>query len=49
MGGKGLTVHHQDEIGDALNEAHRLGGPVVIDAKVDPNASHHEAVDNASL
>tara|TARA_B100000029_G_scaffold463103_1_gene496151 strand:+ start:694 stop:2385 length:1692 start_codon:yes stop_codon:yes gene_type:complete len=49
LGGKGLTVHHADEIGDALNEAHRLGGPVVIDAKVDPDASHHEAVDNAPL
>ena len=49
LGGKGLTVHHPDEIIDALDEAHKLGGPVVIDAKVDPEASHHEAVDSAPL
>lgn len=49
LGGKGLTVHHPDEIGDALDEAHGIGGPVVIDAKVDPDASHHEAVDDAPL
>ena len=49
LGGKGLTVHHPDEITDALDEAHKLGGPVVIDAKVDPEASHHEAVDSAPL
>jgi acetolactate synthase-1/2/3 large subunit len=49
LGGKGLTVHHPDEITDALDEAHKLGGPVVIDAKVDPEASHHEVVDSAPL
>lgn len=49
LGGRGLTVHHPDEITDALEEAHKMGGPVVIDAKVDPDASHHEAVDNAPL
>ena len=49
MGAKGLTVYHKDEIRDAIEEGHRAGGPVVIDAKVDPNASHHEAVDNAPL
>ena len=49
LGGKGLTVHHPDEIGDALDEAHGIGGPVVIDAKVDPDASHREAVDDAPL
>ncbi len=49
LGGKGLTVHHPDEIGDALDEAHGIGGPVVIDAKVDSDASHHEAVDDTPL
>ncbi|WP_116134241.1 thiamine pyrophosphate-binding protein [Tropicimonas sp. IMCC34043] len=49
MGAKGLTVFHPDEVKDALDEAHRMGGPVVIDVKVDPEASHHEAVDNAPL
>ncbi|MHA1107946.1 MAG: thiamine pyrophosphate-binding protein [Alphaproteobacteria bacterium] len=49
MGGKGLRVYNKDEIRDALEEAHRMGGPVVIDVKVDVDASHHEAVDNAPL
>lgn len=49
MGAKGLRVYHKDEIRDAIEEGHRLGGPVVIDAKVDPAASHHQAVDNAPL
>lgn len=49
MGARGFTVHHKDEIRDAIEEGHRLGGPVVIDAKVDPDASHHQAVDNAPL
>ena len=49
LGGKGLTVHHPDEITDALKEAHKMGGPVVIDAKVEPDASHHEAVDREPL
>jgi len=49
MGAKGMTVYHPDEVRDALEEAHRMGGPVVVDVKVDPEASHHEAVDNAPL
>lgn len=49
MGAKGITVYHRDEIQDAIEEGHKLGGPVVIDAKVDPAASHHPAVDNAPL
>lgn len=49
MGGKGLAVYHPDEIRDALDEAHKMGGPVVIDVKVDPDASHHPAVDNEPL
>ncbi|MEQ8323034.1 MAG: thiamine pyrophosphate-binding protein [Rhodospirillales bacterium] len=49
MGARGMTVYHKDEIRDAIEEGHRLGGPVVIDAKVDPSASHHQAVDNAPL
>ena len=49
MGGHGMRVHHPDELGDALTEAHKMDRPVVIDAVVDPDASHHEAVDNAPL
>jgi len=49
MGAQGMTVTHGDEITTALEEAHGMGGPVVIDVKVDPEASHHEAVDNAPL
>lgn len=49
LGGRGLRVFHRDEIRDALETAHRMSGPVVIDVKVDPDASHHEAVDNAPL
>ena len=49
MGGKGLAVYHPDEIRDALDEAHKMGGPVVVDVKVDPDASHHPAVDNDPL
>ena len=49
MGGHGMRVHHPDELGDALAEAHKMDRPVVIDAVVDPDASHHEAVDNAPL
>ena len=45
LGGKGLTVTEADQMGDALEEAHRLGGPVVIDVKVDPSASHRDCSD----
>ena len=49
MGASGITVTHPDEIHDALEKAHKTGGPVVIDVKVDPEASHKEACDNAPL
>jgi acetolactate synthase-1/2/3 large subunit len=49
MGGKGLRISHKDQVHDALEEAHSMGGPVVIDARVDVNASHHETVDNEPL
>ena len=49
FGARGLTVTHPDQVRSALDEAHRMGGAVVIDAKVDPDASHHGAVDNAPL
>lgn len=45
MGAKGLTVYHPGDIRDALEEAHKMGGPVVVDVKVDPEASHAEACD----
>jgi acetolactate synthase-1/2/3 large subunit len=45
FGASGMRVSHPDEIGDALAEAHKRGGPVVIDIRVDPAASHREAVD----
>ncbi len=46
MGARGLTVYHPGDVRDALEEAHELGGPVVVDIKVDPEASHAEACDN---
>lgn len=49
MGGKGMSVYHKGEIRDAMEEAHKIGGPVVIDMKVDPEASHHQAVDSEAL
>lgn len=49
MGGRGLKVSHPDEITSALEEAHKMGGPVVIDVQVDPEASHVMACDNAPL
>ena len=49
MGGHGITVTHPGEVRDALEEAHKLGGPVVIDAKVDPEASYIEVSDNEPL
>ncbi len=49
MGGHGMTVTHPGEVRDALEEAHKLGGPVVIDAKVDPEASYIEVSDNEPL
>lgn len=49
LGGRGLTVTRADQITDALEQAHRMGGPVVIDAKVDPDASHRDATDHAPL
>lgn len=49
MGAKGMTVYHRDEIRDALEDGHRMGGPVVIDVKVDPDADHKDACDNDPL
>jgi acetolactate synthase-1/2/3 large subunit len=49
MGAFGMTVTHPSEIQDALEKAHQIGGPVVIDVKVDPDASHREASDNEPL
>lgn len=49
LGGKGITVTEPDQMGDALREAHAMGGPVVIDAKVDPAASHRDCSDYAEL
>ena len=45
LGGKGITVTEADQMRDALEEAHNLGGPVVIDVKVDPAASHRDCSD----
>lgn len=49
LGGHGLTVNAPDQIDDALREAHELGGPVVIDIKVDPAASHRDCSDYGPL
>ncbi len=49
LGGAGLRVTEKDQMGDALREAHKIGGPVVIDVKVDPAASHRDCSDYADL
>ncbi len=49
LGGSGVTVTEKDQIGDALREAHKRGGPVVLDIKVDPAASHRDCSDYADL
>lgn len=49
LGGSGLTVTEADQIGDALREAHKRGGPVVVDVKVDPAASHRDCSDYSDL
>lgn len=49
LGGKGITVTEADQMGDALREAHAMGGPVLIDVKVDPAASHRDCSDYAEL
>ncbi|MEQ8196383.1 MAG: thiamine pyrophosphate-binding protein [Rhodospirillales bacterium] len=45
FGCRGMTVTHPDQILGALEDAHRAGGPVVINVCVDPEASHHPAMD----
>jgi acetolactate synthase-1/2/3 large subunit len=45
FGCRGMTVTQPDQICDALEEAHRAGGPVVVNVSVDPEASHHLAMD----
>jgi len=49
LGGSGMTVTDADQIGDALREAHARGGPVVLDIKVDPAASHRDCSDYDDL
>jgi acetolactate synthase-1/2/3 large subunit len=49
MGARGLTVTDKGEMDDALREAHKMGGPVVIDVKVDPAASHRDCSDYGPL
>ena len=49
LGGRGMTVTHPGEVRDAIEEAHKMKGPVVIDVKVDPEASHREASDHAPI
>jgi acetolactate synthase-1/2/3 large subunit len=40
-----MRVDSRSGLADALHAAHKHGGPVVIDAKVDPAASHRPASD----
>lgn len=49
LGGSGLTVTEADQVRDALEEAHKRGGPVVVDVKVDPAASHRDCSDYEAL
>jgi acetolactate synthase-1/2/3 large subunit len=45
LGARGLRVDGRDGLADALVAAHRDGGPVVVDVKVDPEASYIPATD----
>jgi acetolactate synthase-1/2/3 large subunit len=45
LGARGMRVDHRDDLLDALHAAHRDGGPVVVDVKVDPAASYLPATD----
>lgn len=49
LGGHGMTVREADELPGALIDAHEHGGPVVIDVKVDPSASHRDCSDYEPL
>ncbi len=49
LGGGGLTVTEADQMRDALEEAHKRRGPVLIDVKVDPAASHRDCSDYDQL
>lgn len=49
MGAKGYTVNDSGMFGDVLREAHKQGGPVVIDLKMDPKDSHHLVSDSRPL
>ncbi len=46
FGCKGMIVTEPDQVQDALEEAHNSGVPTVINVNVDPEASHHMAVDS---
>lgn len=45
--GHSITVTQSGEIRDALEEAYEIGGPAVIDAKVDPEAAYPDVSDRA--
>lgn len=45
LGARGLRVDGRDGLADALVAAHRDGGPVVVDVKVDPAASYIPTTD----
>ena len=46
---EGKPVKTTAELRDAIEEGHRMKGPVVIDVKVDPEAGHKEASDHAPI
>ncbi len=49
LGAGGMSVDSRSGLEDALAEAHRQEGPVVIDVKVDPEASYLPAADTEPL
>ncbi len=49
FGAMGMRVNSRAALDEALVEAHRQEGPVVIEVKVDPAASYVPAADTAAL
>lgn len=49
FGATGYQVDNRSALDDAINQAHQQEGPVVVDIKIDPLASHMQASDYGPL
>ena len=49
FGATGYQVDNRSALEDAINQAHQQDGPVVVDIKIDPQASHMPASDYGPL